>query len=426
MEPTSSRTREIIPWLILLSVAARFLMLKGNLWRLGEDVDDYLRLAENISIWRTFGTFDIPEAYRPPLYPLVLVPAYWIESFLNVPWGARFAVIAGLHLIMGAATVVFTYRAADRWGLGNWSILAAVLVAADPLLVHNSRLAMTESFAAFFVAASLNLLGTIDSNANWHRSLIAGVVLGLGMLCRTTLWSFTFLTILVSAAVRPIDRTTRWRQAGVVLCVAMAVQVPWVVRNWRCLGWPVLTTTHGGYTLLLGNNDVFYDEVLHQPLGSTWSKESLERWQQEVRMASALAGSANELAYDAYCYRRALATIRSRPADFLRSIVYRIVSFWRITPHATDEYSIRIRLACALFYLPELLLMVIGLADRRAWQWPLVLLPTALISFTLVHAVYWSDMRMRAPIMPAVALLAAVGVQRIARRLPRPHVISRQ
>jgi hypothetical protein len=31
------------------------------------------------------------------------------------------------------------------------------------------------------------------------------------------------------------------------------------------------------------------------------------------------------------------------------------------------------------------------------------------ISFTAVHLVYWTDMRMRAPLIPAVALAAAAG-----------------
>jgi hypothetical protein len=143
-----------------------------------------------------------------------------------------------------------------------------------------------------------------------------------------------------------------------------------------------------------------------------WPKASLERWQSEVRMRSALAGARTEADYDAYCFRQAWQIIRTRPLDFLESVLLRIYFFWSVAPHATDQYSFWIRLGSALFYVPEFLLMLVGLMSRRTWQWPLVLLPTALLSFTLVHAVYWSDMRMRAPIMPAVALLAAIGLQR--------------
>src|SRR5262245_979576 len=113
--------------LVLLSMAARLATLKGNQWLLSEDIDDYLRLAENISLWGTFGSYDKPTAYRPPLYPLLLAPLYWLQSHLGLAWGWRIAAIACLHLVFGAGTTVLTFRLADRLGLGRWSLLAGVL-----------------------------------------------------------------------------------------------------------------------------------------------------------------------------------------------------------------------------------------------------------------------------------------------------------
>ena len=43
----------------------------------------------------------------------------------------------------------------------------------------------------------------------------------------------------------------------------------------------------------------------------------------------------------------------------------------------------------------------------------LILYPLALlISFTIVHSLYWADMRMRTPLAPAIALLAARALSR--------------
>jgi hypothetical protein len=47
-----------------------------------------------------------------------------------------------------------------------------------------------------------------------------------------------------------------------------------------------------------------------------------------------------------------------------------------------------------------------GRLIRAPWLWGVLMC----IAFTAVHAVYWSNMRMRAPLMPFVALLAAVGM----------------
>jgi hypothetical protein len=59
----------------------------------------------------------------------------------------------------------------------------------------------------------------------------------------------------------------------------------------------------------------------------------------------------------------------------------------------------------------ELGLFVAGLfglariGDRR-WVLPLCLI----LNFTLAHLVYWSNMRMRAPLVPLIGLVAAVGL----------------
>ena len=42
---------------------------------------------------------------------------------------------------------------------------------------------------------------------------------------------------------------------------------PWAWRNARIFGEPVWSTTHGGYTLALANNPVYYAEVLDGPAG---------------------------------------------------------------------------------------------------------------------------------------------------------------
>ena len=41
-----------------------------------------------------------------------------------------------------------------------------------------------------------------------------------------------------------------------------AVLLPWAVRNALVLAEPIITTTHGGYTLALANNEVYYRDIL--------------------------------------------------------------------------------------------------------------------------------------------------------------------
>ena len=61
-------------------------------------------------------------------------------------------------------------------------------------------------------------------------------------------------------------------------------------------------------------------------------------------------------------------------------------------------------------YAIELPLLVIGLAVSRAWRWPVSVLAGALVVFTLTHTVYWSNMRMRTPVEPIIAVFVGVAV----------------
>ena len=89
--------------LILLTLLVRGGALVLSPHALEDDPDGYRAVAENLLEHGTFGEGDVPTAYRPPLYPLVLVPC------LAAGPGGR-AAIGLLHLALGVATVWLTVQ----------------------------------------------------------------------------------------------------------------------------------------------------------------------------------------------------------------------------------------------------------------------------------------------------------------------------
>jgi hypothetical protein len=51
---------------------------------------------------------------------------------------------------------------------------------------------------------------------------------------------------------------------------------------------------------------------------------------------------------------------------------------------------------------------------RPPWAWGLLMC----LAFTAVHTVYWTDLRMRAPLIPFLGLLAGWGLARMAASGP--------
>ena len=198
---------------------------------------------------------------------------------------------------------------------------------------------------------------------------------------------------------------------------------PWVIRNDKVLGELVVTTTHGGYTLLLGNNDEAYRVEIAEPTGQPWDSREWQRTLFPSRSEAEARGTLSSYAYNAYEERgevnrdkwlsqRAWLWIRQHPREFAELCWLRVCRFWNIFPGGADAGSLPkvAQWGMAVFFAIELLAAAVGLwrLRRDEWLrwWPLVLL---VMSFALVHVVYWSNLRMRAPVEPVLALLAARG-----------------
>jgi hypothetical protein len=205
------------------------------------------------------------------------------------------------------------------------------------------------------------------------------------------------------------------------------------VRNWRSLGAPIATTTHGGYTLYLANNRELYDYLRGRPQVA-WDAAAFNAAWDAQRRAALGPGpwpEGTERAADRRAYRLAWGTIVDDPPGFVLATAHRLAWFWGVLPQRVDRdegVSRRaIRSLTAAFYLLELPVAVLGLASVLAGMFgcrreaPGDILPWLpglwlLASFTLVHSVYWSNLRMRAPLVPVVAVLAAAAARWIVER----------
>lgn len=412
--------------LLLIAVALAVRVVALGVWheRLRVDVDAYLALAAGIAEGNGFVA---PEsgaatAYRPPLYPLLLAPF--------VKAGATALGVAVLNLIAGVATVGLTWLLARRLDLQRGgAFVAGALVAVDPLLVQYTASAMTEVVFTALVALLLVCLSVADSRKTAAPAMACGVVFGLTALCRPTVWPFGALLLawwLVRG--RFVDRQRisvllRSRPLWLGVLAAGVTVAPWVVRNTIVFGRPILTTTHGGYTLLLGNNPVFYRQVVDRPWGTVWDDAPADQrqaaWYErlKVEMTRELGPAAGEIERDQWMTARARLHIANEPTTFLRACWLRFRRFWNIVPLSAAAGGLpRVVLwAVGVFYAATFATMLAGLVrlTRAEWrQWmPVVLL---IVSVTALHLVYWSNTRMRAPLVPAIALLAGRGVERRA------------
>jgi hypothetical protein len=420
--------RSWLPVLVLLAtlvVRGGVLVAMGD--RLRQDSDAYREIAENILQHGVYGLHHgdslTPTAFRPPLYPILLTIASLGSAFVAP------LTVALLHLALGLATAWLTYLTAIRFlakralpsaAQSYAAALAALLVACDPILLNQSALVMTETLAAFLTSLALYCLARFDAaRTPWNAGLVGGAI-GLAILCRPT-----YLPWLALVALVPLALKTSWpiRIANTVatLAVAAVILSPWTIRNYRVFGKPLATTTHGGYTLLLGNNEEFYDYLKSDKSGLPWDSELFDA---DVQMTAFFLARNNanstellELRVDQKCYAAAKESIRANPRMFLDACLYRVAQLWNPLPHklSLDESLARrlLRYATAVWYIGLYLLAAAGIYRLRGqllrspWVYGLLLC----LVYTGVHTFYWSNLRMRAPLIPFLALVACTPIE---------------
>jgi hypothetical protein len=418
------------PVIMVLTVAlvCRAGMLLVYSSSLSEDRDNYRRIAEQVARGRGYTDPDSgqPTAYRPPLYPCLIAGV--------ISCGGSNASLGIVHLLLGLGTVGFAAGIGHRLGFERSRFAAAVLVAVDPILLYQTVQVMTETLATFLATVWVWFLVGPKSRCS---QLACGAVFGLACLCRPTFWAagaFVGLAWVAQQAWR-FRRGSRMdgmaiRLMAPAVLAAVATVAPWVARNAFVMGRPIVTTTHGGYTLILSHNAEYTHAVVEQDWGAAWQGPSFDRWAASLEAILATLDPPQdhlhhspqaEIARDRWLNEAAWNYIRQDKMTAFKTGLTLLGRMWSILPADTSENGRGglLRWAIAGFYVPLFLAVCVGVCRviRRgtpAWKYPLALI----IGYSAVHALYWADMRMRAPLVPALALLAIASVSIAKTREP--------
>lgn len=396
-----------------------------------------------------------------------------------------------LHWILGVATVFLTWKYARNCGLPDaYAFWSALLVVCDPILLQQSRLIMTETLAAFFTALLLCATSFVVKKRVGFLSFVAygtlGVFFGLSALCRPTFYLFVAFALTNLALIELLPSKSpetnpqvsngpvvppasegmahTLRRTGIkllrlvcfVLGLALAV-VPWGYRNYKIFGSPIVTTTHGGYTLYLANNPELYSHYETESALSLWDPtcfhtKRLQAYEEAVATANIkLSSPDEELFQNVWNKEQALNTINANPHVFAYSTWIRICELWRVLPHdvrniptkkslssldvqtsgaMTNRVDRLARYAVASFYCVEFLILLIGifqvvmshrlLKTNRSLK-ELLLSPYIwgiwlILSIQIPHLFYWTNMRMRAPIQVALPVILLGLIYRITTK----------
>ena len=446
--------------LVFLAILIRGPVLYFANQSLAQDPDAYQAIASTLHFQKVFGltTTDgetIPTAFRPPLYPFLL--SYFVTS--NGSPDIR--LIGLLHLIASVLTGIFIQGATKAILKGHTnlrraeqvSLLAATLVILDPILVQQSTFAMTETIAALLTSMVFWLSTKRQSDDwSWKTSCGLGIAFSLAYLCRPTFlaWAVIFMAgEFIATLVRRRKQSTQFRRRRLlkrcaILLMILSTVGLWMDRNRRQLGHPSWATTHGGYTLLLGNNPLFYRHLESGGMLTRWDAQAFTtayayrfgedgrnegfwlRARDQSQPPVPPSPDLTEHSDDQWSYHAAMATIYRSPGTFFRSCVNRLYRLWTPFPFPSSDRSGLKRLVIAIFYLMLYLASCIGffrLIKQRNLK-ALWCIASLFLTLSFIHMFYWSNLRMRAPAIPLLAVAAAAAFASIGSGIKQEQDVA--
>lgn len=337
-----------------------------------------------------------PTAMRPPLFPLVIAGT-------DLLFGRQFQAIRVVNCMAMAATCGLIAHFACRYaGLIPAVVMAGGFLVLDVRTRLYARAILTEALACLLAAGMTAALLRYRRTGSWRSLAVAGLCLGLAILDRPML----IVWLPVVAVLVPICRSSvhvprLFRRgprlcepcvvAGVFVCAASVVVVPWMV--WNCVrldGFKPLGT-QGMIELPAGFSDAAWENA------GVWKLQPADDCLAAVE-AQGLSGLSWEVAL-ADC-RRELAVdwIRRNPG---RSVLLGLLKIGQeLWPRSVWQ---GVLLALAV-------IGIVTVTDRRV----VFLLVGIIAAQLLAIAMTWSvEGRFMVPLQFPVYILAACGLGRL-------------
>jgi len=226
--------------ILVLGFALRILAPEPAHRPLVSDERDYYALGATLARTGAYEEHGRPTAYRAPGYPAFLAGVQRLAPDSG-PGGVRLAQAA-----LDAASAGLLYALAATWG-PPVALSAALIWSVYPPAIVYTRLLLPESLFVFLLLLWFLLAARVPWNRWWATSSL-GAFMGALALVKTE--AVLLLAIVPIAA---LIRGVRVWGAVLFLLAGALVLAPWIARNARVLGDPVLVTSTGP-VFLIGNH----------------------------------------------------------------------------------------------------------------------------------------------------------------------------
>ena len=450
---TEQRRRALIQTsLFLLALILRlslFLVASGDESRfIRPDTPKYIRPAINLVDHGSFSA-SLEQPYEPEFKIAPGFPAFILAVFSI--FGRSITLVALVLLIIDSTVPVILFRIGERFRSWKVGTAAGVLYAVNLLCIISCQHVLSDSLFTFFLSLQILFYLRFFREGRTRDLIVTVIVLGIMTLIRPTAsyWIFILLGILLFK--RPLPGNRRLSRIFISALIFAAICSPWIARN----------VHQGAGFRLVTNSDklIRYDfaaaveaELTGIPAGkirTEWKESDLELFESNPTLYP------DENARATYKRGKGLETIKQHPLVFIKlsarpyALFPAIDAFyehigvsaggkgtldiltrkgsWAAVDHYFDGKTwllipvIPWVLILGLTYLACIRGLFICFRER-AWD--------ALLSFAFFALYYIALLgpltlsRYRLPAMPAIVLMAGLGLTLWKKKLPGNAVLN--
>lgn len=327
-----------------------------------------------------------PTSYRMPGYPLFLALAYTLA-------GRNLEAVRFSQAVLGALTCIPVIAIASLTSKRRVVVLTGLGMAFYPLLIYMTGWLYSETLFLLLLWVGLFMILRMREDSSLWHALQAGILFGLATYVRPEI---AFLPIFILF----VGLLLRWHRKHLVLMLVVQatlilVVLPWSLRNRIVHDKLVLLTTNTGVNLYRGNNDMATGGA--------------------SREVPYVLTDLSEVESNQEFMQKGFEWIRGHPVEFLSLIpakLSRLFSPMEMAESPKANFLGRWELAITLVYWGFILLSVLGCIV--GWKKEVVKILLLLVGwYSLITIVFYGGTRFSMPIIPALIILAALGLDRL-------------